>query len=155
MSQYNTHQQYAAYKTAHHTTDNKTQQIVMIYDGIMRVIYQAKQAISNNNIQERYNLLDKASQVVLGLQASLDFTNGGEIAEILDSYYDMLYTKIHLINQSNDPSECDALIEDIRGMRGSWQYVLETTTPGAKATTEKPAATPAPIPGNSNLQVSI
>jgi flagellar protein FliS len=158
MSQYHTQQQYAAYKTAHHTTENKTQQIVMIYDGLMRIIYQAKQAISDNNIQERFNLLEKTSQVILALQASLDFENGGELAKILDSYYDSIYTKVHLINQSNNPSDCDSLIEDIRGMRGSWQYVLETTANSngnIKAPTDKPAAPSASMQSSSSLQVSI
>lgn len=149
MSYQNTQQQYAAYKAAHQTTDNKTQQVVMIYDGIMRVIYQAKQAILNQNIQERYNLLEKASQVILGLQASLDFDNGGEVAQILNSYYNAIYTKVHIINHSNSIADCEALIEDIKAMRSAWQYVLETTT---DLTAEN--STPA-VANDSSLQVSI
>lgn len=153
MSQYSKQKQYAAYKTAYQTTDNKTQQVVMIYDGLMRVIYQAKQAITDDNIEERFNLLDKASQVILGLQASLDFEHGGDIARILDGYYDSIYARIHLVNQSNSIMDCDTLIEDIKAMRASWQYVLEVTSQDGKKPENLPED-PSDVHG-SNLQVSI
>lgn len=149
MSYYNTQQQYAAYKAAHQTTDNKTQQVIMIYDGILRTVYQAKQAILDNDLEARFNLLEKVSQVVIALQASLDFENGGEIAVTLDGYYDVLFSKIHLIHQSNNPADCDALIEAIKGMRGSWQYVLEVTSNNAAGRVNQLPNEPA------NLQVSI
>lgn len=148
MSNYNTQQQYAAYKAAYQTTDNKTQQVVMVYDGILRAVYQAKQAILDEDIETRFNLLDKASQTILALQASLDFENGGEVAVTLNGYYDIIFAKIHLINQTNDVADCDALIEEIKGMRGSWQYVLEMTSNGE-------AAKHPTLPEASSLQVSI
>lgn len=155
MSTHHTQRQYAAYKNAHHTTDNKTQQVVMIYDGIMRVVHQAKQAIIDNDIQKRFNLLDKASQVVLALQAALDFDNGGNVAKVLDHYYNTIYTKIHLINQTNNTADCDTLIEEVKSMRSAWQYVLEVTTPDSGAKPGKEERLDTACRNLNAVQVSI
>ncbi len=150
--------QYAAYKAAHQTTDNKTQQVVMLYDGMMRHVNVAKKAIAENNVQDRFDALEKTSQILLGLQASLDFENGGDIAPILDSFYNTLYTKVHTINRTNDLALCDDVIESLKGMRESWQLVHEEVAP--QKNTPLPEAAPAqesttPTDGDSGFRVSV
>ena len=154
----NTEQRYAAYKAANQTTENKTQQIVMLYDGLMRYVHQAKLAIESKDIQERFDVLEKAGQIIAGLQASIDFENGEKIAVILDGYYNTIYTKIHIINRENTIESCDDLIEDIKGMRGAWQDVYEETSPKEKAANSNIASSGAsetPESPSSSLQVSV
>lgn len=149
-----TQQQYAAYTLAHQTTENKTQQVVMLYDGMMRYVNQAKQAILEKKIEERYKALEKASQIVTGLQASLDFEQGGEIAVVLDTYYNTVFTKIHSINRLNEVEMCDELIADLKAMRDAWQSVHETTsTQTAKVEGENSQSQASS--SNSSLQVSV
>lgn len=152
----NTQQHYAAYKNAHQTTENKTRQVVMLYDGLMRYVNQAKQAIEEGNIEERFLVLEKAGQIIAGLQASLDFEKGEKVAVVLDSYYNTIYTKIHTINRENTTETCDDLLEDIKGMRAAWQDVYEETSanenhkPASQNTHPKTEET-----SKSSLQVSI
>jgi flagellar protein FliS len=114
------------YDNAYHTI-NKTRQIVMLYDGIIKHINLAKEYIDKNNIQERYNSLEKSCNIITGLHASLDFNNGGEIAKILDSFYTNIFVRIMDINISNSKESCDKIIGELKSMRDAWHYVDQHT----------------------------
>ena len=79
-------QKYQAYAAATQTVA-KTKQVVMLYDGVIRFLQQAKEAISEKRIEDRYNLLIKASAIISGLQSCLDFEKGGDIAKVLYNFY--------------------------------------------------------------------
>jgi flagellar protein FliS len=102
---------------------NKSRQIVMLYDGLIRIINQAMEAIKNNDIQTRYNLLEKACLVINGLQDSLDFTQGGNIATLLDDYYFSIYIRIVNVNNDNNSKILTNVLEELAMMRDAWQEV--------------------------------
>ena len=143
---------YQAYAAANHTVA-KTQQILMIYDGIIRMMSQAKEAIRETRIEDRYNLLAKASSIIHGLQGCLDFENGKEIASILYSFYSSIDSRIFSIHRSNSIESCDEVINDLKKMRDAWQVVdatalkadapvivPEETAPGGDSTPALPQA---------------
>ena len=127
---------YQAYAAANHTVA-KTQQILMIYDGLIRMVAQAKEAIRENRIEDRYHILAKASNIVHGLQGCLDFENGKEIANILYSFYASIDSRIFSIHRSNSVEMCEEVITDLKLMRDAWQTVDETALQG-----EAPAIAP-------------
>lgn len=112
-------QQYQAYKAATHTV-SKTRQVVMLYDGAIRFTKQAKAAITENRIEDRFNLLNKVGEVMIGLQASLDFVNGGEIAPLLYDYYSSIDSRIIYVQRTNDIKVLDSVIAELKQMRGAW-----------------------------------
>lgn len=117
-----TPKQYAAYTAAHHTV-NKTRQVVMLYDGAIRFVTQAKDAIERDNIQARYNALEKATAIISGMQSAIDFDNGGHIAQLLDDYYYSIYMRLMSIHRSNSAEMCTSIIQELKVMRDSWQEV--------------------------------
>jgi flagellar protein FliS len=147
----NTPKQYAAYATANHTV-NKTRQIVMLYDGTVRFMTQAREAMERNDIQERYNTLEKASAVISALQSAIDFENGGEIAQLLDNYYYSIYMRMISLHRSNSIEVCDAIIRELKIMRDSWHEV-----DNGSSTPDMPEATMPPSLADdaSGMQVSI
>ncbi len=116
-----------AYSQAFHTV-GKTRQVVMLYDGIIRFLRQAKEAIEQRRIEDRFNLLVKASDVVLGLQACLDFEQGGHVARILYDFYSSVDSRILTIQRTNDLGLCDELIQELKEMREAWS-VIDTSEP--------------------------
>ncbi len=156
--------QYQAYNLASHTVP-KTKQIVMLYDGVIRFMQQAREAIIQNKIEDRFNLLVRASEIVVSLQACLDHESGGDIARILHDYYTSIDMRILSIHRSNSLEMCDSVISELREMREAWHHV-DTTIDKQPATTPKrplevpaadaPAAAPAAASPNQNgsLQVS-
>lgn len=143
----NTRQQYRAYAAATQTVA-PTRQIVMLYDGVIRFIQQAKDAIREKRIEDRYNLLMKASEVIVGLQACLDFENGGDVAKVLYNFYSSIDNRMFTIHRTNSLEQCDELIAELKQMREVWNEIdqgnaaAETaaTAPVAAAESSQPAA---------------
>lgn len=119
---FNKQQQYNAYNLATQTVP-KTRQVVMLYDGAIRFMKQARQAVEENRIEDRFNLLMKVSEVLIGLQGCLDFENGGEIAPILYDYYSSLDARILYVQRTNDLKILDSVIAELKQMRGAWGNV--------------------------------
>lgn len=146
--------QYQAYAVATQTVA-KTQQIIMLYDGMIRIVQQAKEAITQNRIEDRYNLLVKVSTIIHGMQGCLDFDNGKEMANILYSYYASVDSRVFSIHRTNSIETCDEVIRDLKEMRESWLVVDEETVakssghsaplPEITQVEQAPAAPVAPI----------
>ncbi|MDX2073106.1 MAG: flagellar export chaperone FliS [Alphaproteobacteria bacterium] len=134
---------YKAYTSATQTVA-KTQQIVMLYDGVISLIQQAKEAVREKRIEDRYNLLMKASAVIHGLQGCLDFENGKEIANVLYSFYSSIDSRLFSVHRDNSIETCDEVINDLKQMRDAWVAVDETllaeAAPAARPISEATAA---------------
>lgn len=157
--------QYQAYNMATQTVP-KTRQIVMLYDGVIRFMQQAKEAIAEKRIEDRFNLLVRAGEVIISLQNCLDHENGGEIAQILNDYYSSIDMRILSIHRSNSMEMCDRVIAELKEMRNAW-HQIDSSPPQPVAIPTKSSANiqvepapptsvtaPAPVPGDGSLQVS-
>jgi len=135
---------YQAYVSATHTV-GKTQQIIMLYDGTIRLLQQAKEAMSEKRIEDRFHLLIKASSIIQGLQGCLDFENGKEIAGVLYNFYSGVDNKLFALHRSNSVEDCEEIIKDLKQMRDAWVAVDGASAPQMPA----PAASAAqaePVP---------
>ena len=102
----------------------------MLYDGAIRFLQQAKKAIAENRIEDRYRSLTKASEVVQGLQICLDFENGGEIANILYGFYSSIDGRIFSIHRTNSIEACDEVIAEMKTMRDVWNEIDQGNVSG-------------------------
>lgn len=115
---------YAAYQSASQTVP-KTRQIVMLYEGMVRFLQQAREASLAKQIDERFNKLVKVSDVVVALQGSLDFENGGEPAQVLYEFYSQIYHNINHAHRADaeDVSHIDHMISELKTMRDTWDEI--------------------------------
>lgn len=127
---------YKAYSKATHTVA-KTRQVVMLYDGIVRFMAQAKEAMEQNEIERRFKTLSKASEIITGLQACLDYDAGGDTAHILSDFYSTIDMRIMQLHRTNDAAECEKVIDELKQMREVWNSIDHG---GAKPGGEDPAA---------------
>ena len=114
--------QYQAYNMANRTLA-KTRQVVMLYDGAIRFLQHAKEAIGENRIQDRYNALAKVSDIIVGLQSCIDFEKGGDVARILFDFYASVDSRVLTIHRTNSAETCEQLIAEIRQMRDAWDQI--------------------------------
>ena len=117
-----------AYRQAS-TTITPARQIVMLYEGAMRFVREAKQAIMDGRIEDRFNLVCKAYKVIDALHCCIDFDQGGDIARTLDRYYTFILTRMTQINVGNDPLICDEVVDSLRTMCRSWEQIAIGNTP--------------------------
>lgn len=119
---------YAAYQQSSDTV-NQVAQIVMLYDGAINFIKQAKEAIIEKNYEKRYNLINKAIAIVTGLNSCLNFTDETqETAKALDDFYSMIDMRLLYIQCDDSIESCDKVIGDLRVMREAWAEVERKTT---------------------------
>lgn len=121
-------------------------QIVMLYDGILRHITNARSAIADRRVNDRFLAVQKATLIIEALQGCLDHDQGGEIAPQLDQLYTYFIFRLQAINVEDDPAICDELIARIGELRQSWVVLAQngspSTTPPAQPDRN---ATPAPV----------
>lgn len=106
------------------------QAVVMLYDGMIRSISAAKLAIEEERIEDRFNHTKKASQILLGLQANLDFEKGGDVSPMLSQFYDTIFMRIQRINSANSTEICDEVVRSLSNVRKSWHELA--TKPNAQ-----------------------
>jgi flagellar secretion chaperone FliS len=147
-------QKYQAYVNATQTVA-KTKQIVMLYDGAIRFVQQAKEAIRENRIEDRFKMLVKATDIIGGLQACLDFENGGDIAKVLYSFYASAEARLFAIHRSNSIEACDEVINDLKQMRDVWQEIDQKSSGGGASDQSAPAEQPAARPANPDENITL
>ncbi|MBN8542683.1 MAG: flagellar export chaperone FliS [Alphaproteobacteria bacterium] len=116
------YQNVKAYHRASHTVA-KTRQVVMLYDGMIRFLKQARDCMESRDIEGRYNKLIKAGEIIMGLQSSLDFDNGGDAARVLYGFYSTIDMRIISLHRTNDIADCDRIIADLKEMRDVWNRI--------------------------------
>lgn len=145
--------QYQAYSAASQTVP-KVRQVVMLYDAAIRNMKQVKEAIAERQIERRFNLLTKTSEIINALQGCLDFENGGEVATLLFDFYASLDARVLSVHRSNSVETCDQVIAEMKQMRDAWEAIdkaSEQNTPatGSDASVSGDASTP------SGVQLSV
>ncbi len=116
-----------AYRSANHTLDNFTK-LLMLYDTAISSIQQAKDAIAENNIEKRYNKLERAFLIVTGLRDILDMEKGADVAETLREWYTGLGVRILSINDKNDLSVADLCMKHLKEMRDAFVEAKKSIT---------------------------
>ena len=129
---------YKAYSRASHTV-SKTRQVVMLYDGVIRFMQQAAEAIEKKDYELRYNKLSRVSDIIIGLQACLDFDAGGTSARMLYDFYASIDMRIFALHRSNDLQACQAIVAELKEMREVWDKIDRGNDMPAASEAAKPA----------------
>lgn len=98
-------------------SSDRVQLVQMLFDGLLESLNAAEGHIKANAIQEKSNHLSRAGRIVLGLQSSLDYENGGDLARNLAELYTYVTRRLLQINLRNDLaglSEVKGLMEEVR-----------------------------------------
>lgn len=111
-----------AYTRATHTVA-KTRQVVMLYDGMIRFLNQAAEAMEKGAVEERFQKLTRASDVLSGLQGSLDFNAGGQTAQVLYDFYASLDMRITGLHRQPDVAVCQQVVRELKEMRDVWDGI--------------------------------
>src|SRR5262245_58646214 len=90
------------------------QQLVLLYDGAIKFLMQAKEAIGRGDIQGRHNSNRRAMEIVGYLLEILDVEKGGEVAQRLQRIYSFILKRLMDVDFRNDPVVCDEVIEHLR-----------------------------------------
>ena len=95
------------------------QQAMMLYDGAVRFLMQAKDAIGAGEIEARYNANRRAIDIVTYLLGLFDPATGGEVAKRMYGIHIGLLQRMAQIDFENDAAICDEVIGHLKTLRAS------------------------------------
>ncbi|RXZ44821.1 flagellar export chaperone FliS [Crenobacter cavernae] len=98
--------------------------VLMLFDGAIAAIRQARIQMVSRNIAEKGRLIGKAVAIVdEGLRASLNRDAGGEMAANLDDLYEYCGMRLLEANLKNEPALLDEVERLLGEIRGAWAEI--------------------------------
>jgi flagellar protein FliS len=99
--------------------------VVMLYDGAIRFMGDARQAIARNDVHARTEATRKVLDIVVELQTTLNVNQGGDIARELDRLYTYMSSRIMDVTRG-DASAADELYKLLTTLREAWSQAKNT-----------------------------
>jgi flagellar secretion chaperone FliS len=113
-----------AYRANAVLTASHGQQIVMLYDGARRFLFQAAAAMSEGQGVAAHNKLTRAEDIVRHLRNTLDMSQG-ELPERLNAIYSFSLSHLRQARLEQDPAKLDEISELFGRLRESWAAVSD------------------------------
>jgi flagellar protein FliS len=112
------------YRQTQVTTVDKGRLIVLLYDGAIKFLNQAKECVVEGDIAGKSNNINRALDIIAELNQSLNMTEGGEISKNLRQLY--LFWSEHLIQAKikKDAKNVDDVIKMLTSLNEAWNHVV-------------------------------
>lgn len=95
------------------------QQVVMLYDGAIKFLMQAKEAIGRGDVEARHNANRRVMEIVGYLLDMCDPVGGGDAGKALHRIYSGILKQLIQIDFKNDAAVCEEAIANFRALRAS------------------------------------
>jgi flagellar protein FliS len=105
------------------------ERIVLLYNGAIKFLMHAKQAIEENNIQERFNNNKRASDIIFYLQETVDIEKGGEVGQNLYRIYGYMLRRLIDVDMKSDKEAIADVIGKLKELNVSWQKIASGDVP--------------------------
>jgi flagellar protein FliS len=118
-----------AYLKTQVNTNTSADILLMLYDGAIKFLKQAKIKIDERDVAAKGLLLSRAMEIIGELQASLNKEKGGSLADNLLNLYFLCSTKILQANLRMDKDLIDEVIHILTGLRDAFAQINGQVTP--------------------------
>tara|TARA_B110000977_G_scaffold198710_1_gene284182 strand:- start:1251 stop:1667 length:417 start_codon:yes stop_codon:yes gene_type:complete len=99
------------------------QLIQMLFDGLVDALSSAEGEIVRKNIQEKSRCINRATSIIYGLQDSLDFNKGSDLARNLSDLYEYMVRRVIFANLHNDVNALREVKGLVNEIRGAWKLL--------------------------------
>lgn len=122
----------AYFQTKVSTTD-QGQLLIMLYDGALRYLAQARDKILAKDYAAKGVLISKVIDIINELSGSLNLEKGGSLATNLNNLYVLCTARLLQANLKMNIESLDSVVQILSGLRSAYAQIVET--PEAKAAT--------------------
>ena len=113
--------------------------ILLLYEGALLAIARAKKYMLLKETADKGASISHAIAIIeSGLQASLDKSAGGELAQNLSSLYGYMVLRLITANLKNDVEALDEVTRLLTDLKGAWESIRQQTSK------QQPVAQPLP-----------
>jgi flagellar protein FliS len=99
--------------------------IELLYDELLACLRQADLAMKNGNLELKSSRLSKALSILAGLEASLDFERGGDVAQSLGNVYAGARQRVISAGSGNDPVLLQDAVTAIAEVADAWRQIRQ------------------------------
>ncbi|KNZ70115.1 flagellar protein FliS [Thermincola ferriacetica] len=110
---------YSQYKQISVQTASPEQLVVMLYDGAIKFLHQAREAVFRKNMEDANKYIGKTQDIINELMVSLDLSVG-EIAFNLRNIYDYWNRRLVQANIKKDPDIITEVLGQVQELREVW-----------------------------------
>jgi|UniRef100_A0A7C5ANJ4 flagellar protein FliS len=121
------HQQYLTTQVA---TADRLQLVVMLYDGAIAFLGQAKEKMKAKDAAGKGLFIGRALDIIAELNASLNFQAGGEVARNLFHLYNFMTAHLTKANINWDLKALEEVLTLLKQLRESWVEVARRAKRG-------------------------
>ncbi len=119
------------YRRTHTETIDSATLLIMLYQGAIDFVRQARESLARNNMADKGYFVMKALAIISELRISLDVKVGGDVALNLEQLYLFMLDQLTLGNLNNDPEPFTQVIELLAILKEGWtEAVMETRKQG-------------------------
>ncbi|MEZ0574891.1 flagellar export chaperone FliS [Halodesulfovibrio aestuarii] len=115
-----------AYFSTQVSTTSQGQLLIMLYEGCLKFLNQAKTSIEEKDVAKKGMLITRAMDIINELDSSLNTEAGGEIAKNLHELYYFCNTRLLKANLLMDTTCIDEVIKIIDGVRDAYAQIIDT-----------------------------
>lgn len=114
---------YEAYQKNSVTTASPGELTLLLYNGCLKFIKQARLAITEGNISERNKNLQKAQSIISELLITLNMDI--EVSKNMAAMYEYVNRRMREANLKNDEKILDEVVEIVVEFRDTWKAVIQ------------------------------
>lgn len=114
---------YNAYKQNSVTTASPGELTLMLYNGCIKFIHQAKKAIESNDIEARNKYVQKAQSILAELMSTLNMDI--PVSQNMFSLYEYMYSQLIQANIKNDLTILEEVEKLTVEFRDTWKEVIQ------------------------------
>lgn len=116
---------HSTYQNVQITTTDRGRLLLMMYEGAIKFLKQAKVGLESNDMTKFCRFLSKGQAIIAELMNTLDFEKGGTIARDLDRLYDFMLFYLTEANLYRDPKRITRVIGLIETIYSAYKEIIE------------------------------
>lgn len=115
----------AYFQTKVSTTD-QGQLLIMLYDGALRYLAQARDKILAKDYAAKGVLISKVIDIINELSSSLNLEKGGSLATNLNNLYVLCTARLLQANLKMNIESLDSVVQILSGLRSAYAQIVDT-----------------------------
>jgi len=123
MIAYNAQSSYKQYKYNSITMAKPEELTLMLYNGLVKFIMRAKDAVEGKRISEAHECIIRAQDIVMEFINTLD--RSYEVSASMDLIYDYLYRRLVDANVTKDAAILEEVLGFAKDLRDTWYKAMK------------------------------
>jgi flagellar secretion chaperone FliS len=98
--------------------------LLMLYDGAIRFLQEAKTAQRSNRIDIRTARVHRSQAIISELRATLQHETAPELCQQLDALYCFMIDQLRVANETSSIAPIDVVINILDDLRSAWRHAV-------------------------------